>query len=460
MRWPQKLTKKLLFELAAVGTAILAFLIYKLRYLSFRYGDQNIYFYYAQEILKGHVPHRDFFVNDPGLFIYLLAAFRFLIGQHWLWMGMLTILLHIAIALMIYLLLRRFKSPLSFLGPFFYLFSFSTLANSDYATGEELMIFFVMLAIWSWDNKKSVKSGAAWALAGLSKLYAGAGLIGFMVGSFFAGERKRLPFLIAGGLSVSLIWLIPFFLLSPNNFFYDLVVVHLNRVAGLDKANIFSYFIQREWLIIILAIPGFALIRKNLALAPFLGFLVFFIFFRDFYYLYFQALVPFLVIASIIFLGWLWENFPGHRIYSSLLLIVCFLFFVVSIYFYHQNWLNKLKFSNAPEVAEAVAKLPDSFPLYGAFDSTPLISLLSGRPIFKNYYDTNPIFFWTGRLDKEKIGREAADNGIYLVTEEINLPDLGIIDPGYKEFFSEKIFKSACRKALVADKLTIYRCKE
>lgn len=450
-----------------VAAACAGFLIYKLHFLTFRYGDPNLYFYYAGHLFGGLIPYRDFFMADPPAFVLALAAIKLFIGQHWLWLQASPIFLHIVAAVMLYVISRKWKNPLSFLAPLFYLFSFSTLANSDYATGEELMIVFTLLALWLWDNRHIKSSALLWAMAGLTKLFAGAGLIGFFIFSLFEKERKKLLVLALTGIAATAVFMLPFILLSPGNALYSIVISHLSRPAGLDKAAVFAYFFQREWLLLILAAPGFMLTKKKLVLGPFLGLLVFFLLFSDVYYLYFQTLLPFLVLAATAFLGWIWSSYKNGPAYSLMLITAYVLFMGVSITFYHNNWLAQGKFSNAGSISAAVAGLPESYPLYGDYTATPLIALMSGRQIYKNYVDTDTIWFWAGRLDKEKIGREAAKDGVYLVARITDYPELGIKDTGFEEYFSRGIFDSYCKRVLdfpsesqgQDNKLAVYRCK-
>ena len=65
-----------------VGITILFFILVKLTTLSFRFGDENVYFYMSQMILNGLIPHRDFFLADPPVFVYIMAFFKMLFGSH------------------------------------------------------------------------------------------------------------------------------------------------------------------------------------------------------------------------------------------------------------------------------------------------------------------------------------------------------------------------------------------
>jgi len=203
-------------------------------------------------------------------------------------------------------------------------------------------------------------------------------------------------------------------------------------------------------------------------LGPFLGLLLFFLLYRDIYYLYFQTLMPFLVLAATAFLGWVWSSHKNGPAYSLMLIAVYILFIVLSIAFYRQNWLAQGNFSNADQVAAAVAKLPEPYPIYGDYTAATLVSVLSGRQIFRNNIDTNLTWFRNGRLDKEDISAQAVKGGVYLVARVTDAPELGIKDAGFEEYFSPDLFKASCKQVLdfpdlsgnAYSRLAVYECKD
>lgn len=459
--------KQKIIEYAVVAASALAFLIYKLNNLVYRHSDHNIYFFYGDKILHGHVPFRDFFMTDPGLYAYILAGVKFLVGKDILLLQAIPLLLHVIIAILIFALLKKWQTKLALLAPAIYLFSFSTLANSDYATGEEWAILTMLLALLLWENKKPFWSGVLWALTGLLKLYTGAALIGFLIYNFFTAGKKNTLKLIAGGIPLALLWFGAFTLIARNNFWYSLIGFHLHRPAGLDKGAIYLYFLQHEMLLLGLGILGLIILRKKAVWAMAAGLAIFFLAFKDLYYLYLQTLIPLLTLGTIAFLSWLWQTKNGKAYALSVIALYAGMT-VYSISFYNQNWLPRAQFTNAAEVSKEVAALPENYPLYGTYETTPLVSLLSGRDIFKNYYDTNPISFWNGRLDKTKISNEAVDNGVYLVSRISYYPQYGIDQTGFEEYFDKSLFTKYCKPALVFastsnendNYLAIYKCKK
>ena len=91
-------------------------------------------------------------------------------------------------------------------------------------------------------------------MACLCKLYAGPALIGFLLYKLIKKEFQIIKSVVLGGLITSLIILMPFFILALEQIFYNLITHQFNRPAGLDKWNIFHFFINFEWLLILASI--------------------------------------------------------------------------------------------------------------------------------------------------------------------------------------------------------------
>jgi hypothetical protein len=128
---------------ALVG--LVAFLIYKLINLSFRFGDGDAYWYMANSIWNGILPYRDFFIADPPVFLLFLAELKLVFSAHWILYQALPIFLEAVNAGILYLLLRD-KLKLAWLAVPLYLFSFTVLGTSFFTTGDQLTILFCLLA--------------------------------------------------------------------------------------------------------------------------------------------------------------------------------------------------------------------------------------------------------------------------------------------------------------------------
>ena len=443
--------------------ALAIFAVWKLSLLHFTFGDENVYFYMSNAILHGLVPYKDFVFADPPFFIYLLAAFKAMFGSHLILFKTLPILFDSLSAIIIYLILRK-KNIFAILGPVFYLFSFTVLSTSDYVTGAEVMIFFVLSAIYLDQNKKHFWSGVFWALACLCKLYAGPALLGFLLYKLVSKEFLPARNIILGGVLTSMVILLPFSILFPHQVFYDLMVHQLHRPTGINKWNIFGVFLNFEWFLIISGLFGIFITKNKQWIYPFIFSTLFFLLYKDLYYLYLHLLLPFIVLLAIETVDFL------NKKREELAWI--FIVFYVGVAMYsilgYVNIYQPEGIFNQPEaIAEALKTAPENFPIYGAQEVAPLVALLSGRKIFDDVIDTNTQNFLTGAENLDQISENAVKSGIYLVARVANYPDQNIHDTGYEGYFEENIFKSSCKLYKSFDRTTpddplnqvaIYKC--
>lgn len=446
-----------------IAMAVAVFVFWKLFTLQFRFGDENVYFYMSNALLHGLVPYRDFFFADPPFFIYIMAGFKALFGSHLILFKTLPILFDSLSAILIYLLLRN-KNTFAVLGPVFYLFSFTVLSTSDYVTGAEVMIFFVLLALYLDQNKNYFASGVFWALACLCKLYAGPALLGFLFYKLIAKEFLPLRSVILGGIAATAIIMLPFLVFAPHQTFYDLIIHQFHRPAGINKWNIFSVFTQFEWLLIISGIGGIFITRNKLWIYPLIFSLIFFLLYRDLYYLYLHLLFPFIVFLAVECVEFLNKQ-REEIVWTFMVFYACTFIYVIAGYvnIYQMQGI----FSQPQEIAETLKNAPDNLSIYGAEEVAPLVALLSGRKIFNNIIDTNIQNFVTKAQNLELISKNAAESGIYFVARVANYPEQNIHDTGFEGYFDKKVFDSSCALYKSFDRISpndplnqvaIYRC--
>ena len=416
-----------------VAAAVAIFSLLKIFSLHYRFGDENVYFYMSNAVLHGALPYKDFFLADPPFFIYLMAGFKAIFGSHLILFKILPVLLDSLSSVLLYLILRN-KNSFAVLGPIFYLFSFTVLSTSDYVTGAEVMIFFVLLGIYLDRREKYYYSGVAWALACVSKLYAGPALLGFMFYKVLTKDFKSLQKIILGGLAASIVVLLPFLFLAPRQTLYDLIIHQLQRPAGINKWNIMRVFISFEWLFLIAATIGAFVSKNKKFVFPLIFSAIFFLIYRDLYYLYLHLLLPFVVILAVEtveFLNKRKEEFA----WSFIVLYICIALY--ALFGYTNTYKQEGIFENPQEIAAALKAVPENLPVYGAQEVAPLVALMSGRKIFDNVIDTNTQNFAAGTHNLKLISENAAQVGIYLVARTAEYPDQNIHNTGFEGYFDE-----------------------
>ncbi len=428
------------------------------------FGDENVYFYMTHAILSGSIPYKDFFLADPPFFIYLLSGFKFLFGSNIILFKALPIVFDSFSAILVYLILKKRENKFAFLGPILYLFSFTVLSTSDYVTGAEVMISLILLALYTEENKKHFWSGVFWALACLSKLYAGPALIGVLIYKIYQKEFIELKQIIIGGLITTLIVLIPFIILAPKELFYDLIIHQFKRPVGINKWNVIGFFVSFEWFILSAGMIGAFITSKKVWGLSFLFSLIFFLLYRDLYYLYLHLLWPLVVLLAIEFVSFLNKKSEDLS-WGFIILYIFIAIYPLSVYI--GNTSQEGVFSNPQEIVGVLQTAPDNFPIYGTQEVAPLVALLSGREIFENKIDTNTQNFASGTHNKNEISKNAIENGVYLVARVGEYPEQNIHDTGFELYFDINVFKSACTKYKSFERkssndylneIAIYRC--
>lgn len=434
------------------------FLFIKLANLSLRFGDGNAYMYMAKVLIDGKMPYRDFFLADPPVLVLVLVGLRLLVGNNLLVYQALPVLLESATAVVIYLILGT-KHKLAWFVPLVYLFSFTVLSTSDYLTGVQLTVFLISLAFYFQTKEKYLWSGVFWGLAVLTKLYAIPPLVGVIIYLIINKQKKAIFKLIMSCLFAVLVVMGPF-LLNLASVIDDLVIHQFNRPGGVDKLNVFSFFISKDWWLIGLGLIGSWLGRKKIFFWPFILSLIFLLIFKDLYFLYLDSLIIYLVIFTV-------QQLDRSKYLAMLVISLSILMAFLTLSDYSTNFLIKGRFQNAGEIASYVRSQPN-YPLYGSHEVAPVIAMLADRPLFANLIDTNGQAFASGALDLNKVSGEAVNSGVLMLARITDRPDLGIRNSGYESFFKADYFKKYCssQKEFTStaneldNHIVIYLCKK
>jgi hypothetical protein len=375
-----------------------------------------------------------------------LSLVKLFIGHHLIIFQLIPLSLEIRSALLIYLYLKNRGLKWAFVAPLIYLFSFTILATSDFLTGLQLVNFFIVLAIFSYEKKWPWVSGVFWALAVLTKLYAAPALLGFLIYLYIQRDKIQLKKVIIAGLIASFIIVGPLMIISATKIINFIIIHQFNRPKGLDKIDVVSFYFRKEWLFLVLACAGSYLIRKSYLVYSVGLTILFFMFFKDIYYLYLGSLMPYLVIAII----YLLEKISSYTMPAKLtnnwlkgLIVIYVIFLISSLNDYTKNFATLGRFTNLQEIAQFVSKLP-SKKLYGSHEIAPLVALASNKELLNNYIDTNSQTFVSGANDKDLMSNALVDQGGYLIGRIMHHPDLGIYDIGTSSYFSTDIFKIHC----------------
>ena len=425
-----------------VGGSIVLFLIYKLANLTFRFGDGDAYFYMVQNLIHGVLPYKDFFIADPPVFILFLALLKPIFLSHWLWYQAVPIGLEIINAGILYGWLKP-KFRLAAVAVPIYLFSFTVLGTSDFSTGVQLTILLSLLGWMLWEKNYPKLSGLAWSLSILTKLYALPAFTGFLI--YLIWKKHKVVAVLAAVAVTGVVVLLPFFIASPQGFIQSIILHQFHRPPGNGSLNVWVYFLKHEWAIIVLGLLG-AILKSNRRYLPaFLLTALFFILFRDLYYLYLAYLFVYLILFTVSLFDYLWQDTELRplALIASLVLGWSILGGWLS---YRSSVLIHGRFLNVMEISEYLKTQNFHQAIYGSHEVAPLLALLSDKKLFNNIVDTNSQVFAAHTLDLEQTSKAAVAEGVYLIARITDLPEYNIRDVGYEGYFSPEVFAQNCHK--------------
>ncbi len=420
-----------------LGT-IAVFLIYRLVTLTFRHGDGNLYLYAGHALVQGILPYRDYVFADPPMMPIILAFFEFVTRHAIDSYLLLPILLEALNALLLSELLKRWKAKLYWLAPLLYLFSLPILRTSDHLQGSQLTVFFSLFGIFLWDKNKPLLSGISWVLGCLTKLYLVPAYAGFLL-AIYLSKSKTIKKLLIGSVITTILVLLPFIFLSPHHFFQDVILFPLARHAEFSKLTILGNYARDTWPLLLIGFIGMLRMEQPIIMFPLLALTIFFLLFKDIFYIYLVNIHWYVIALGILFVGNIKKRWIQWGLVGGLLAYVGW-----SIFQYQAKFINQSRFDNAPAVAEYLKNQPNNFAVYGFHEIVPLVALLSSRNVYKNILDTHPQLFSNGILNRDEISQSATSDGVYLLYLEQLFPDGSRFRSLEGTFFSRKIFDESC----------------
>ncbi|MBI3576583.1 hypothetical protein HY086_00915 [Candidatus Gottesmanbacteria bacterium] len=421
-----------------LGTTVI-FLIYRWMTLTFRHGDGNVYLYAGHVLTQGILPYRDYVFADPPILPFVIGFLDVVTHRVVLAYLFLPIVLEAANALLIATLLKRWKSNFYWLAPAVYLFSLPILRTSDHLQGSQLTVFFSLLGIMLWDTNKPLLSGISWALGCLTKLYLVPAYAGFLLAAYLSKRKNLIKKLLIGSLATLIVILLPFLLLAPQNFFRDVILFPLLRQAEFSKLTILGNYARDAWPLLIVGLIGILRLPQPIIVFPLLVLTIFFLLFKDIFYIYVVTVHWYVVTLCVLLVGNLKKKWMQWGLVGAFLIYLGW-----SLYQYQTKFIDYSRFDNAQAVAAYFKKQPDTLPLYGFHELTPLLALLADRRVYNNVVDTHPQLFATHMLDRDTISQSASRDGVYLLYLEQLFPDGSRFRSLDGTFFSKKIFDQSC----------------
>jgi len=362
--------------------------------------------YMGKLILGGLIPYKDFFFASPPLQSYVLAFFEIFIGNKILLLKLIPIFAAIGSAFFIYSFVKeKFGELQGLTASILFLFSFLVLLTTDYSTGINLTIFFILGAIYFIEKDKPFLAGIFAGLALLTRLYAPFPLAGILVYLFFYKREKLLKF-IYGILVVFLPVSLIFQIISNSNYLNQIFFFRLNLISGigLSKWSVFKFFVLGDLVLIFLSALYFLFNKeKKKLILPILATsfsLILYIIYSDVYYLYFGLIIGFLAIFSTRFIF----EFENSKNFKIILVVFLILFILLNSTIYILNYASASNIPFSNEISNFVITNSNSEDtIYGSFEITPLVAILSGRKLAGNIADSNPKNIMTSEFTMKEV---------------------------------------------------------
>jgi len=396
-----KLREHWLFALTCV-----LFLLIKLCFVGYRFSDDGIWFYMGKLILNGEFPYKDFYVASPPLQVLLIALIEAFINTNFLLLKTIPWAATLITGTLIYALTqKRYGKKAAWLVSVLYLFSFLVLTTSDHVTGVHLTTTLITTSFYFVKKERLGWAGFFTSLALLTRLYSLIPALGIL--AYLLLKKKRWVSYAVLSAGVFIISCVVLDFLSSGEFFRQVFLFRMNltSIPGIPKTRILLFFLTHDHFLLVLSMLSVLSCSREkkclLEIIIILFLCVFYVFYADVYYLYLGLIMPFLclitasIIKKVMRVKWFKHALTGAVIGFALL----------NSALYASEFADKARIHFIDELVSFVKN--NSSPnetLYGSFEITPLIALLTNRRISHNIVDTNDKNFMTGFINKELLG--------------------------------------------------------
>ena len=409
---------------------IAAFFILKVFEMQFKFSDGYTYMYMGKLILNGLVPYKDFFFASPPFQIYFLSFFEIFFGKNIILLKFIPIVAVIGSSIFIYLFMKKkFGEWQGLTASLLFLFSFLVLLTTDYLTGISVTTFFILGMAYFIEEDKPFVAGVFGSLALLTRLYSPFPIAGALV-YYIIYKRKEILKFVIGLLSLFLPVSIFFQIISNGNYLSQIFFFRLNLISGigLSKLSVVWFFLVGDFVLILGSLFWllFDKEKKKLTLPVLMTFvsIIFYVVYSDIYYLYFGLIIGFLSMFSAKFLF----EFSDFKNFKKVLVALLVILILFNSFLYIQNHASSANITFTNDIVNFVKNNSNSSDtIYGSFELTPLIGILSERKLAGNIADTNPKNIMISAYNLQDLEKKIA--GVKFIISKVNiLPDGEIAD--------------------------------
>lgn len=429
----------------ALLISITVFLVLKFWFFAPRFSDGAIYAYLGQLVMEGSIPYRDFFYSSPPALLYIFGIVGLVFNWQWWSWAALPILLSVVDALLLFWIGRRLWSNWAgAVVAITYLFSFATVATTDFATDVHFVVTALLLAVLAQMRGRSVVAGLLLALAVLIKLYAVI-IVGPYVLWLLWQERQAVWRVLAAFSGAIAMVVVVLWLATGGEFYQSIILNNLGRGVGIPKERLLPFIFWHDpWLLLGLLMP--VAVRRLppawilLLAGTALGFLMVY---PDVYYLYFKMAAPWLALLIA------WGSFELYQEYGRgvgvALLLILAVASAYTIVRYEQDHARASVILSFDDIIKYVQETttPEDV-LYGDFDVAPLVALGSQRNIYNDLADTNVKFFLNTTFSIEERVEELVAVRVPVMVTKAIVEDKHVLG-GYEQTLPRSFVAQYCR---------------
>lgn len=412
----------------------------KFQTLGVRLSDTNIYFLTAKELLNGKILYRDIFFTNFPLIPYIASVYYLISGGNLIFYYFTATLEILATAfIMYYIVLKESKSKLnSTTILILYLFSFLLLSTSDHQTGVFLAALFSVISYFFFTKQKYLLVGIFCGLAILTKAYSLPLLLSYSI-FYFLTKRDALTKFILGGCA-TLIVLLPSIIFAPHAFYQNVFYYSLTRSEGVGKTGIIYFLLQHDFIFTTMLIVCTMLAIKSRSFFSLFAIfsLVFFLFYKDVYYLYLNVTLPLIILAYPTLI----DRLKGFQINRFMIPTLVLIYTLYNLFTYFRGFTDLQKIPSSQIISTLHKNHISS--IYGVNGIAPAISYLGKIPLLNNVIDTNDNIYRKGYLSASEMTKDAIKNHSAVISTGAWYPQANIKEDVLTEIIDKKELAKNC----------------
>jgi hypothetical protein len=427
-----------ILKIYGVAGVIFAYLLIELLCNQMIIADTGIYWYMGHQLLAGKALYKNIVLDNLPLVPYMAALYNLISGGNILFYFYSSALEGAGMAILIYQIIqkqyRNYTYALS--GVVLFLFSNYMLQVGHYQIGITTAGLFALLGYYLLLRKKPGWAGVSMGIAILTKAYF-LPIVGVIsVWAYFQFKKKEMLRYGLGMVMTGAAVMLPFAINSPQQLYYELTGYALQVRENMSKGEMAGFFAKTDWAMT--GLLAFSLIwcKKNkLAAGISLIFLLFLLFYKDFHYVYFGMVVPWLAI---------WSADALSLVNKKWIIAIPLASATVCLYIFFSGLAQTGRVGKFAEMVNDLKQLKPNY-LYGVNLITPALAYSSGVPLWNDLADTSENLYRSGAIDRRKWLAEASQKGTIIVTYGLDYPEAGVKDDTYTNLVDKEQYAKYCK---------------